>query len=325
MRMNRLQNWKSAWVCGLILFLSAFQSPYSQAISERALNSADADNQPVIRISTNLISVPVSVTDVEGHAIRNLTIGDFSIAEDGNPVAISKMAEANQSSLHLALIFDLSGSLRSRFEFEQQAATRFLQKVWKHGDAISIISFSEKPEIRLGNAGVLSAAMQALQQLQPTQEATAFFDAVAYSAHMLHQSATPETRQATIALSDGSDNRSDSSLADALSAVQRFDTIFYSINPSGASVQLNAINFKGQEDLAQLAIATGGSAFVSDKPADLDGIFSKIAGELRTQYLLSYYSPNVHPDGKFRKIAVSIPQMPDLKIHARQGYCAFPR
>ena len=256
--MNTLQNRKSASVCGLILFLSVLQSPSSQAISERALNSADTDDLLVIRISTNLVSVPVSVTDAAGHAIRNLTIGDFSIAEDGNPVAISKLAEANQSPLHLALILDLSGSLRSCFEFEQQAATRFLQKVWKQGDAISIISFSEKPEIRLGNAGLLSAALQALQQLQPTQEATAFFDAVAYSAHMLHQSSTPESRQAVIALSDGSDNRSDSSLTYAISAVQRSDTIFYSINPSGASVRLNAINFKGQEDLARLAMATGG-------------------------------------------------------------------
>jgi Ca-activated chloride channel homolog len=292
---------------------------------ERALHVADVDDQPVIRVSTNLVSVPVTVMDTTGNTIHDLTMDDFSIAEDDNPVAISKMADASQSPLHLAMIFDLSGSLHSRFEFEQQAATLFLEKVWKQGDTISIISFSEKPEIRIKSARILSTALQALRRLQPTQEATAFFDTVAFSAEMLHQMETPETRQVVIALSDGSDNRSDSGFPDALKAVQRSDTLFYSINPSGASVRLNSINLKGQLDMGRLAIATGGTAFVSDKPADLDGIFNKIAGELRTQYLLSYYSPNAHPDGNFRQIEVSIPKMPDLKIHARQGYYANSR
>jgi Ca-activated chloride channel homolog len=322
--MNMSQLWKLAWGCRLILFLIVIQSPLSETIVERTLNAADADDRSVIRVSSNLILVPVSVTDATGRLIQNLTISDFSIAEDGNPVAISNMADAGQSPLHLAMIFDLSGSLGSRFEFEQQAATHFLEKVWKQGDTISIISFSEKPDIRLKNSGFLSNALQALQLLQPTQGATAFYDTVAYSTRILRQSATLAARQAVIALSDGSDNRSDTSLAGALKTIQCSDTIFYAINPSGASVRLNAINLRGQENLAQLAIATGGTAFVSDQTADLEDVFSRISGELRAQYLLSYYSPDARADGKFRQIAVSIPQKPDLKIHARQGYYAIP-
>jgi Ca-activated chloride channel homolog len=325
MRVKTSVKWKLAWVCLLILFLIVLQSPFSLTFSERTLNAADADDRSVIRVSANFVLVPVSVIDAAGHATPNLTIEDFIIAEDGNPVSISKVADAGQSPLNLILILDLSGSLGSRFEFEQQAATRFLEKVWKQGDAISIISFSEKPEIRLRNADLLSNALQVLQELQPTQEATAFFDAVTSSACMLWKSATPETRQAVIVLSDGSDNRSDAGLADALGAIQRSDTIFYSINPSGASVRLNAINLRGQENLTRMAIATGGTAFVSDKASDLDHIFSTIAGELRAQYLLGYYSSNAHFDGKFRQIAVSIPQRPDLKIHARKGYYATYR
>jgi hypothetical protein len=39
--------------------------------------------QSVIRVSTNMVTVPVSVTDAEGHTVENLNIEDFQIQEDG--------------------------------------------------------------------------------------------------------------------------------------------------------------------------------------------------------------------------------------------------
>lgn len=328
MRMQAFKIPKSAWVCGLILCFSSLQSLPAQMLAghaSRAESASDSQSQNVIRVSTNLVSVPVSVTDAAGHAIRNLEIGNFSIEEDGNPVTISKLAEASQSPLQLALVFDLSGSVNSSFDFEQQAAIHFLERAWKPGDRVSIVVFSDQPEIRLQYSQSLPEALKELLQLQPTKSATAFFDSVVLSAHTLYQTATPETRQATIVLSDGADNRSDCSIVDALREVQRSDTIFYSINPSGASVRLNEINLKGQQNLASLAAETGGTAFVPDKTVDLDDVFSRIAVELRTQYLLGYYSSNSHPDGKFRRINVSVPGRPDLRIRARQGYYATPR
>ena len=322
------KNLKSAYICGLILCLGCFLSLPAQVISGRTSRdepALDIQSQSVIRVSTNFVSVPISVTDAAGRAVSNLEIGDFEIEEDGKSETISKIAEAGQSPLQMALLFDLSGSVNSRFDFEQQAATRFLEKVWKPGDTVSIIAFSEQPITRLRSSGSLQDALQELLQLQPTKSATAFFDTVVYGAHVLHQSATPETRQAEIVLSDGADNRSDCTIVDALREIQRSDTIFYSINPSGASIRLNDINLKGQEDLASLANETGGTAFVSEQTGDLSDIFGRIATELRAQYLLGYYSSNAHLDGKFRQIKVSIPKRPDLRIRARQGYYAIPK
>ena len=295
-----------------------------QAKSEEDLLTAAAapKSSNTIRVSSSLVSVPVSITDAAGCAVQDLSLEDFRIAEDGKPVEISRITQAYQSPLQLALLFDLSGSVHSRFEFEQQAATRFLEKVWKPGDTISIVAFSEQPAIHLRSGRTLPEAFQQLRRLEPTQVATAFYDTVIFASRMLRQTAMPETRQAQIVLSDGADNRSDLGIPDALNEVQHSDTIFYSINPSGASVRLNAINRKGQEDLSALANATGGAAFVSDQSADLDGIFDRIATELRTQYLLSYYSPHNLPDGKFLPIEVTTPQKPSLRIRARQGYYA---
>ena len=84
--------------------------------------------------------MPVSVTDSEGRAIGNLGIQDFMIEEDGRPETVSRIAEAGRSPLRLALLFDLSGSVHSRFDFEQQAAIRFLEKVWRPGDTVSMVT-----------------------------------------------------------------------------------------------------------------------------------------------------------------------------------------
>jgi Ca-activated chloride channel family protein len=276
----------------------------------------------IIRVSSNLIMVPVSVTDAAGRVVRELKEEDFQIAEDGKIENIAKMAEPGQSSLQIALLFDVSGSVHHRFEFEKQAAIHFLQNVWKPGDAVTIIAFDEKQMVRLRNSASLEEAFQTLGQLQPGTSATAFYDAVAMSARLLRESALPEIRQAEVALTDGEDNRSSSTIAEALREIQHSNSVFYSINPGGNSIRLNEISLKGQQNLVSLASQTGGTAYISNAVNDLDEIFSRIATELRAQYLLTYYSSNPEINGGFRRIEVSVPERPDLRVHARYGYYA---
>ncbi len=283
------------------------------------------NSQSVIRVSTNMVTVPVSVADAAGHAVGDLKIEDFRVQEDGQSETIERMAQAGESPLQMALLFDLSGSLNSRFEFEQHAAISFLEKVWKPGDAVNIIAFNEMAQVRLKNSTSLPDALKALLALQPSESSTAFYDSVITAAQTLRHCAAPETRQSLIVLSDGEDNRSDSIAMEALNEVLKSDAIFYSINPSGPSIRLNEFSLKGQEVMASLAAETGGTAFVSDAGSDLDKIFGRIATELRAQYLLGYDSSNSHWDGKFRHISVSIPGRPDLHVRARQGYFAIPK
>ena len=317
---------KTVWICAGIVSLMIGSYPVIGSGDQSAEDPAVAGEQSsIIRISSNLVTVPVSVTDSEGHAIGNLEIQDFLVEEDGRVETISRIAESGRSPLRLALLFDLSGSVRSRFDFEQQAAIRFLEKVWRPGDTVSVVPFNDNPRIRLQTSGSLSDALMFLLALEPTEDPTAFFDAVVLSTKTLRQSAGPETRRAIIALSDGEDNRSSHAFSEALSEVQRADTIFYSINPGGSSIRLNEISLKAQSDLASLAKETGGNAFVSDKTGDLDDIFFRIATELRAQYLLSYYSANSRIDGKYRRISVSIPNRKDLCVRTRQGYYASPK
>jgi Ca-activated chloride channel family protein len=121
-------------------------------------------------------------------------------------------------------------------------------------------------------------------------------------------------------------------------ALQDADIVFYSINPGGSSYQLNTISVFGQENMQAFANDTGGSAFLPKfLPVDtrisydnvtnarrnnetLDQIFRQLASELRSQYLVQYYSDAEYPNGKFVKLNVVVPTHSGAKIRARQGY-----
>ena len=85
------------FICCVLYFLPFLAA---QTISE----ATDNNNQPpvgsVIRVNSNLVSVPISVTDVSGRGITDLLIDDFRITEDGKPAEISRLASSGQSNLN---------------------------------------------------------------------------------------------------------------------------------------------------------------------------------------------------------------------------------
>lgn len=123
-----------------------------------------------------------------------------------------------------------------------------------------------------------------------------------------------------------------------LKALQNADTVFYSINPAGSSFQLNQISVFGQENMQKFADDTGGTAFLpkfqpidtkdeyqngnnSRKNAEiLERIFRQLGNELRSQYLLQFYSDGDFPLNKFVKLDVGLQTKTGLRVRARQGY-----
>lgn len=136
-------------------------------------------------------------------------------------------------------------------------------------------------------------------------------------------------------------NRNEASIAERLRVLrllQNGDTVFYSINPVGSSYQLNKMSVFGQENLQKFAEDTGGAAFLPKfLPIDtkdtyangtnnrrngelLDRIFRQLASELRSQYLIQYYSESDFPLNKFVKLDVSVPARASVRIRSREGY-----
>jgi Ca-activated chloride channel homolog len=274
-----------------------------------------------IHIDTNLVAVPVSITDAQGNPVRNLAVEDFRLEEEGVQQSIQSLGEPGKTPIELALLFDVSRSVRNRFDFERETAGRFLKEILKPGDAVSVFSIGTGPKLCVQRTESADSAVAATAAIQPTEDSTAFYDTVVRASQHLSNSSNPGVRRVMVVISDGEDTNSERfRLDDAKRELQRAEALFYAINPSGPSIHLNKISTKAHEGMTTLARETGGVAFLPDKIEDLTRVFSQITAELQAQYMLGYYPSNEATDGKFRRITVQVPKRPELRIRARNGY-----
>jgi Ca-activated chloride channel family protein len=281
------------------------------------------EQDEVIRLSSRLVLVPVSATDAAGKPVRDLTADDFIIEEEGRPQKVIALGEPGKTPVDIAILFDVSGSIQGQFAFEQQAAVRFVKEVLKPSDAISIFAIGTKPRLVRARTTNSEEAIQGLTSIEPAKEATAFFDSVAEAALYLGQVGDPGSRHVLVVISDGEENYSSVyGLSDAIRELQKNDCLFYSLNPSGASISLNIVSQKGQGYMEAMSNQTGGKSFLPEKIESLGAVFRQIAEELQAQYLFGYYSTDEHSEGGFRHISVRTPKRPDLRVRARQGYYA---
>jgi Ca-activated chloride channel family protein len=309
----------------------------------------------VVKVTSNLVMVPVSVTDAQGNAIQGLTKPDFRLIEEGKDQEITDIGNPEQVPLAIALLFDVSSSVSSKgfFASQQTAAATFLKLVMKPADKAAIFTITDEPKLvqPLASAETSAAKMLTIPAAT-TPVPTAFYDTVIAAAKYLEASAPSNYRRVIVVLSDGDDNFSsqirDLSLAQyraqnngqtspgtilaraqqahrqavgtVQQAVQKADAIFYSVNPGGPSVKLNQISMRAETSMEAIAETTGGTAFVPESDKDLERVFRQVAAELRGQYLLQYYGNSDAPAGQFRKIQVTVPARADAKVRARQGY-----
>ncbi len=274
-----------------------------------------------IRVDSNLVLTPVWVADSSGHAVRDLKLEDFEIEENGIRIAPARLGEPGEAPVELAMLFDMSGSVFARFELERQAAARFLNRILRPNDAVAIISIANEPKVLQARTSSLSEALRAVSMVQPTTQATAFFNSVSKAASMLQEVDRPDARHVIVALSDGEDNRSiGNRQADVLRELQLTNCLFYSINPRGASYRFNIFGRRAQESMEALAQETGGASFVADTVEELSAFYDRIADELQGQYLLGYYSPAKTGKAVYRKIAIIIRGRQGIQVKARPGY-----
>ena len=312
----------------------------------------------VIKTTSNLVMVPVSVTDQTGNAVQGLQVKDFRLDEEGKQQEISGIGDPEQVPLAIALLFDISSSVSTKgfFASQQKAAATFLKLVMKPSDKAAIFTITGEPNLvqPLASADASAAKMLSIPPATASVP-TAFYDTVQAAAKYLMDNAPSNYRRVIVVLSDGDDNFSTltrgQSIADynatqsgqqaalgtrtgllqahqravagVQKSVQQADAIFYSVNPGGPSIKLNQIAMRAEHGMEAIAETTGGTAFVPDADADLERVFRQVAAELRGQYLLQYYADSDKvPAGSFRRIQVSVPTRNDVRVRARQGYYA---
>lgn len=309
----------------------------------------------VVRVTSNLVMVPVSVVDGRGEPVLGLQLPDFRLDEEGKTQEITQIGNPDQVPLDIAIVFDVSSSVSNKgfFEFQQKAAASFLKQVMKPVDRAAVFAIKSQPELiaPLGPSDATAAKVVSIPAAT-TPVATAFYDTVLAAAGYLKTNSADGHRRVILVISDGDDNiskaikdlsqaearatldgkvtptaaraslaaRRERAVADVQRAVQQADAAFYSVNPGGPSVRLNQISTRAQNHMQVIASATGGTAFLPGSEQDLEKVFSEVAAELRGQYLIQYYSNSQATGGQFRRIAVTLPTKPEVRVRARQGY-----
>jgi len=309
----------------------------------------------VVRVTSNLVMVPVSVVDTTGQPIRGLQVTDFRLSEEGKEQQLAEIGNPEEVPLDIAILFDISSSVSQKgfFAFQQRAAASFLKQVMKPVDRAAVFTISDAPKVvsQLDSADVAGARILSIPAATSSVP-TAFYDTVVAAAKYLVEKSADRHRRVILVISDGDDNfssivrdltvaeyrasqkgevtsaaayqnlleRRRKAVLEVQKAVQQADAAFYSINPGGPSVHLNQISMRAQNAMESIAQSTGGTAYVPEAESDLERVFSQIAAELRGQYLLQYYSNSQSGGNQFRRIDVTVPTHSGYRVRARQGY-----
>ena len=265
------------------------------------------------------VNVLFIATDKHGKFVRNLTQNDFNFFDDHKPVqSIVNFRRETDLPLKMGLLLDVSGSVRTRFDFEQDAATSFLQHVIRPGfDKAFVMGFNGHQELAQDFTDSVPQLSQGVHSLHDGG-GTALYDAIYHACRekLLKEQSDHPVRKALIILSDGDDNQSEFTQGQAIEMAQRAEVIIYAISTDDSGLIL-----RGDKNLEKLAEATGGRAFYPFKMKDITHSFAAIEDELRSQYVVSYHPADFDADGRYRTIEISALKK-DLQVRARKGYYA---
>jgi VWFA-related protein len=277
------------------------------------------DSIITIKKRVDEVNVLFIATDRHGKFVRNLNEKDFAILDDHKPPqSIVNFRRETDLPIELGLLIDTSGSVRGRFDFEQDAAVSFLQNtVRPNFDKAFVVGFNGHSQMMqdfTDNAALLSAAVHRMQD----GGGTALYDAIYRACHdnLIKDHEDRPSRRAIVVVSDGEDNQSDFSEAQAIEMAQRAEVIIYAISTDDSGLIL-----RGDKVLQRIADATGGRAFFPYKMKDIKNSFAAIEDELRSQYIISYHPADFEANGHFRPIEITALKK-DLQVRSRRGYYA---
>jgi Ca-activated chloride channel homolog len=272
-----------------------------------------------ITLQRRVEEVQVIFTVREGRRlVQDLSRDQLTVLDNGQrPAAVTAFQQDSSLPLRVALVVDHSDSMQKGFAGEQQVAREFLGRFLRPNlDSVFLVDFSTRATVRPVSLGNSQSSTVNLDNLEASGQ-TALYDAMlAASRRFEDQSADlAPVRRVMILLSDGEDNFSRASLAEAIEAAQRNDIAVYVVTAHNSHYE-----YQGDAVLRRIADSTGGRAFILKSYDGAAQVFREIEGELRTQYSMTFRPPNPRECG-YHTIRI-VPRDGKLRIRARDGYYA---
>ena len=272
-----------------------------------------------LKVSTDLVLVPVTITDPMNRLVTGLEKENFQLFEGSSGQEI-KTFSSEDAPVSLGVIFDSSGSMSSKMDRAKDAVVEFF-KTANPQDEFFMITFSDEPEVVSDFTTSVDEIQGKLVFAVPRRR-TALLDAIYMGVTKMRQAKFP--KKALLIISDGGDNHSRYTEGEIKALVKEADVMVYAIGIYDRSFPTEEERL-GPALLGEVAELSGGRAFTVENPNDLADVATKIGIELRNQYVLGYRPQNGLRDGKWRKIKVKLlpPKgLPPLRVYARTGYYA---
>ena len=309
-----------------------FSTPlFAFLIFQLALTTVSAQDSPelpadeVVRVNTDLVTVPLFVTDKRGRRVAGLAQSDFDLFDNGQRVEPTTF-NAGAETIALLFLLDASGSTRDIITQQRETATAIFSRFGPRS-TVAVMQFRERPELALDFTTDLRRARPAFQTSALPNRRTAIFDAALAAVRAFAGvERRPAERRIVVLLSDGLDNASATLAAAVISEARNTGVSFYVIHvPLYAPSDHKLVARRPSKGFRDLAEKTGGQFFVvGDARSSLDPraeydlrpIFRAIADDLAGQYLLGYHASAAPPQTGLHRVEVRLKASHNkLRVH----------
>ena len=335
---------------------TSLDAPVNVPSSTSLDDTEEVDEGDVVRIDTNLVTVPVSVLDREGRFISDLRREQFTVFENGVEQKIGYF-ESTEKPFTVALLLDTSGSTFFHLWEIKEAAINFAKQL-RPQDRVLVVTFDKLVMLLTEPTNDARVVTEVIERNAVTGFSTRLYDAI--DLVIKARLNKIDGRKAIVLFTDGVDTGSyQATYQSTLREVEELDALIYPIqydttdfvdaqtrtNTTIVTTTIRGKNFPPQsssqvtygtpkasgpgtssEDykladqyLHQLATKTGGRLYEANNHTQLNDAFSKIAEELRHQYSLGYYPQTSLQSGERRQIKVRVDR-PNVAVRARDSY-----
>ncbi len=273
-------------------------------------------DQPIFRSAIRTVPVYATVVDASGRLVPDLERTDFSIVDNAKPTDVSLFSNESQPFTAVVML-DTSASMTANLKLLNQAAEQFLLRLLPV-DKAQVGAFNDKIQLSgtfTNNRDELIGALSDLFFGNPTR----LNDGIAAGLDALQGI---DGRRVVLVFTDGEDTASRVSFKNVLERSRDEEVMVYSIGLESEYFNgMRIVRSRPSRDLRKISDETGGGYFELTKTADLSPTFSRVAQELRSQYLLGFAPTSL--DGKVHKLEVKV-NRPGMTVRARRSYLAAP-
>jgi Ca-activated chloride channel family protein len=257
------------------------------------------------------VLLEASVQDKRGRFVRNIDGSAFSVFENGVKQSLDLVSQEVVGAT-FALLVDSSASMSRRMDFVQRTAAT-LAGYMTARDRMLIAPFAKEIRAVTGPTSDRATIVEAVRAIQPAG-GTAILDSLSKLPGIL---ASSEGRRAVILITDGYDEHSSTSFAEALTAVKSSGATVYVVGIGGVA----GISIKGERLLRQLAVETGGRFFFPSRDSELAEVHDVLTQDVQNRYLISFTPQDQKADGTWRALTVATTD-PEHVVRTRPGYFA---